>query len=507
MDYKIVIPSYKRADILRQRTIQMLMNYNIPMEKVYVFVVQEELNEYKNVLPNQCNIIVGVKGVARLRDFIGNYFDDGQALVSLDDDIVGLHQLDTITESKTKPLKDLETLIYDTFFKLNVHELNLAGIYPVNNYYFMKDTETTDLRFIIGQFKIYYNKKHLEKRNFYLLEDFETTLKYYLNDGGVLRLNYISIEANIHTLRGGIEDRTLPKKKIEVKEFKEKYHNYCDIKYRNNGDVDVRLFKTPPPTILTTLWIGENINPIVELAWLSWIKQGYKVNVYISNLAKGNLHKSLKQFINTKLFFKNALKIMEFKTGEEILPFSDLWRYKFLNEKGGIWIDCDMILLDQLPNQEFIITTEHTFQSGGRKSKLKCKPNIGILKFNKNNIVLSNTIKRIEKYSINDKPQFTDNMKIFQGELKKHNLEEFYIEPNMTCGIPWWDHTEIYQNVESYTTKYEVPVVSSEWLLNNAFALHCWENFTIGNKIDVADCDNESIFGTIRHQYRQTLHI
>ena len=45
------------------------------------------------------------------------------------------------------------------------------------------------------------------------MEDFETTLKYYLNDGGVLRLNNICINANIQTLRGGIEDRRLEKKK------------------------------------------------------------------------------------------------------------------------------------------------------------------------------------------------------------------------------------------------------------------------------------------------------
>ena len=47
---------------------------------------------------------------------------------------------------------------------------------------------------------------------------------------------------------------------------------------------------TPKPLTLTTLWVGENINPIVELAWLSWLKQGYKVYVYVSNIIKENLN-------------------------------------------------------------------------------------------------------------------------------------------------------------------------------------------------------------------------
>ena len=500
-DYCIVIPSFKRHDIICSRTIQMLMDYKIPMDKVYVFVVKEEFNAYKKVLPKLCNIVIGVQGVNKQRDFIGSYFEDGQPLLSLDDDIVSLDQLDTENPTKTHKVECLDTLVYETFIKLNTYELNLAGVYPVNNYYFLKEKDTTDLRFIIGQFKIYYNKHHLEKRQFYLLEDFETTLKYYLNDGGVLRLNNICINANIQTLRGGIEDRTIEKKQTEVDEFKKKYSNYCEIKNKDNGDVDVRLLKNPIPIELTALWIGETINPIVELAWLSWIKQGYLVNVYVSNLNKGKLHKSLRKFINTKLFFKNALKIMEFKTGEEILPFSDLWRYKFLHRFGGIWIDSDMILLDQIPHREFIITTEHTFQSGGRRSKLSYKPNIGILKFNKNNEVLLNTIKRIEKYSLIDAPQFTDNMKLFQTELKKNDYEKYYIEPNMTCGVPWWNYKEIYEDTAIYTTKYNVEVKTKEYLLRCAFALHCWENFTIGNKIDVVGCSPQSLFGTIQRHY------
>tara|TARA_R110002167_G_scaffold71882_6_gene202635 strand:+ start:94 stop:1611 length:1518 start_codon:yes stop_codon:yes gene_type:complete len=503
MDYKIVIPSFKRHDIICSKTIGLLIDYKIPMDKVYVFVVEEEFNKYKSVLPNLCNIVIGVKGVARQRDFIGSYFEDGQPLLSLDDDIVSLDQLDIENTTKTKPIKCLDTLVYETFYKLDTHELNLAGLYPVNNYYFLKEKDTTDLRFIIGQVKIYYNKKHLEKRQFYLLEDYETTLKYYLNDGGVLRLNNICINANIDTLKGGIEDRTLEKKKEEVARFKKKYDNYCEIKTKDNG-LDIRLLKTPTLTTLTALWIGKVINPIVEVAWLSWLKQGYKVCVYISNLDKGKLHKSLRKFINNRLVFKNALKIMEFKTGEEILPFSDLWRYKFLAQEGGIWIDSDMILLDQLPHQEFIITTEHTFQSGGRRSKLTYKPNIGILKFNKNNDMLLRTIKRIEKYSLIDAPQFTDNMKLFQTELKKEDYEKYYIEPNMTCGVPWWDFQELYEDKGIYTTKYNVEVKSKNWLLTNAFALHCWEHFTIGNKIDVLGCPPQSLFGTIRNHYQDT---
>ena len=465
MDYKIVIPSFKRHDIICSRTIGLLIDYKIPMDKVYVFVVEEEFNKYKSVLPNLCNIVIGVKGVARQRDFIGSYFEDGQPLLSLDDDIVSLDQLDTENTTKTKPIKCLDTLIYETFYKLDTHELNLAGLYPVNNYYFLKEKDTTDLRFIIGQVKIYYNKKHL-------------------------------------TLSGGIEDRTIEKKKEEVERFKKKYDNYCDIKCKDNGDMNVRLFKNPTPIELTALWVGKTINSLVELSWLSWLKQGYRVNIYNVNIIKADLPKSLRKFFNNKLFFKNALKIMPFDSGEEILPLSDLWRYKFLYQKGGIWMDSDMILLDQLPNQEFIITTEHTFQAGAFRSKLLYKPNIGILKFAKGNKLLEEVIDKIEKTNLVAKSQYCDNMKIFQRLLLKHDYKDYYIEPNMTCGVPWWNMKELYEDIDDYTLKYKVEVKNKNWLLTNAFALHCWGNFSRGNKIDIDNCSMNSIFKTIHSHYR-----
>ena len=110
----------------------------------------------------------------------------------------------------------------------------------------------------------------------------------------------------------------------------------------------------------------------------------------------------------------------------------------------------------------------------------------------------------VEKYSLIDAPQFTDNMKLFQTELKKEDYEKYYIEPNMTCGVPWWDFKELYEDKGIYTTKYNVEVKTKNWLLTNAFALHCWEHFTIGNKIDVLGCPSASIFGTIRNHYQDT---
>ena len=94
MDYKIVIPSKGRFDSINKKTMKVLNDYDIDFEKVYVFVIEEEFDKYKEVLPVKCNIVIGVDGINKQRDFIGSYFVDGQPLVSLDDDISALYRLD-----------------------------------------------------------------------------------------------------------------------------------------------------------------------------------------------------------------------------------------------------------------------------------------------------------------------------------------------------------------------------------------------------------------------------
>ena len=79
---KIVIPSYNRDRI---QTLDHLKNYD-----VYIFVVEEEYDKYLSLYPEH-NIIVGVKGIMNQRNFITDYFDDGEILVCMDDDIINFY--------------------------------------------------------------------------------------------------------------------------------------------------------------------------------------------------------------------------------------------------------------------------------------------------------------------------------------------------------------------------------------------------------------------------------
>lgn len=226
MNYKIVIPSHKRSDIIGNKVLTMLEKYHILRSNIYIFVEQSEIETYTNALPGY-NIIKGAKGIGKQRETISKYFGEGEWIVSLDDDVVEIYE-------HKNPLKDLNKFIMNTIEKLKSKNLTLCGIYPVNNYFFCQSTTTFDLRFCIGQFKIFKNIKEVETRSYELLEDYQNTIMHYLYSGGVMRYNYIRVNANYNRGTGGLKEyRTLERKCEEVEDFTNEFSEFC--KAKKNG--------------------------------------------------------------------------------------------------------------------------------------------------------------------------------------------------------------------------------------------------------------------------------
>tara|TARA_R110002126_G_scaffold141309_1_gene286390 strand:- start:65 stop:817 length:753 start_codon:yes stop_codon:yes gene_type:complete len=227
---KFVIPSLSRYNIINNKTLKLLSDYNISKKVIYVFVIQEEFELYRAEIDKDINIVIGVKGISEQRAFISNYFNEGEKLVSLDDDITKILKLQGKILLKLDSLKDL---CEEAFMKLNGR--GVAGVYPTKNPYYMSDTISSDLKFCIGQMRMFYNTQAIENsRNYTLLEDYETSLKYWL-DKKIIRFNNIALEADFNKLAGGLMsicNRDFYTKQLEVDRFYEQYKPYCYISDR-----------------------------------------------------------------------------------------------------------------------------------------------------------------------------------------------------------------------------------------------------------------------------------
>lgn len=250
MKFKIVIPSYNRIELLKERTLSFLEKHKMSKKLIYIFVVREEYTKYREELHDDYNIIIGKKGISNQRGFISEYFDEGVPLVSMDDDIKEIHELfiNSNDKKKLRPLPEggFKQLLFMTFKEMTQRSIRMCGFYPVKNAFFMSRTTSLDLKFCIGQFRLFYNFREIEtNRKYTLLEDYETTLKYFLyDDSKIMRKNYICMEADYNRLPGGLSDTADRRYIVKEKEVNDFYHDfqvYCFIKERPPDRIDIGL--------------------------------------------------------------------------------------------------------------------------------------------------------------------------------------------------------------------------------------------------------------------------
>ena len=107
-DYIIAIPTYNRPLIIINKTLKLLKEYDIPNDKIIIFVKdQEQMNLYKDIILNYNLVLTGASGIMETRNTIQSFFyyeTTYTNVVYIDDDIDSLWDMD-------KKLEDLDSFI------------------------------------------------------------------------------------------------------------------------------------------------------------------------------------------------------------------------------------------------------------------------------------------------------------------------------------------------------------------------------------------------------------
>jgi len=256
-DYVVCIPSYKRAETCGKKTLAMLKKNHISASDIYVYVANnEEYEEYKKVLdPNSYNkLIVGIKGLVPQRQFIMEQWKEGQHIVFFDDDIESID----MSISKLFKGKTLDYFFKYAFNECKQQKSSIWGVYPVFNPFFRKarDEMSTCLNYIVGAFYGIINRPTLKSIQLTITkengqkEDVERTIKYFIEDGIVLRFNRIGFITKYYGKSGGLgtfEDRLQPMLEASNK-IKAAYPEYGNVSAKKTGMTEFKLKKIPATT-------------------------------------------------------------------------------------------------------------------------------------------------------------------------------------------------------------------------------------------------------------------
>jgi hypothetical protein len=252
MDYQIAIPSYKRADLLKKATLATLVRYGADKDRITIFVANEEQAEQYRAVVGDYRIIVAEVGLLNARRFYHNYYPLGTPLLNLDDDVYDIKQRNN--QDKLEVYSGtIDDLVELGFNLCEQSGAKLWGINPVGNGYFMKDWSVVGLRYICGNFHGNYAGDTAvvgldRPSNLSSGEDYETTIRSFLANGAVVRIEWLTPTTKYFAAGGidaevkdkGIEDRQIEHTK-ELQAIIERYPHLASPQVKSGGIFNVRL--------------------------------------------------------------------------------------------------------------------------------------------------------------------------------------------------------------------------------------------------------------------------
>ena len=133
--------------------------------------------------------------------------------------------------------------------------------------------------------------------------------------------------------------------------------------------------------MINGLWIGPELSGMEQLSIKSFLNNGYPFHLYayedVKNVPQGTKIMDANNILPEEKIFKNPLQ-------DSFSFFANLFRYKLLYERGGIWTDMDIICLDKIPESDYIFAGERIkkgFKTQANCCFIKTPPKTDIMKW------------------------------------------------------------------------------------------------------------------------------
>ncbi|HYI12323.1 MAG TPA: hypothetical protein VEK57_24935 [Thermoanaerobaculia bacterium] len=106
---------------------------------------------------------------------------------------------------------------------------------------------------------------------------------------------------------------------------------------------------------IQTLWIGPRLSVMEQLALSSFVHHGHQVDLYtydeVANVPEGVTVRNGNAILPASMIF-------QYREHQSYSGFSNFFRYRLLLERGGCWVDTDLVAL-----RPFSFAEDHVFSS------------------------------------------------------------------------------------------------------------------------------------------------
>tara|TARA_R110000744_G_scaffold133366_1_gene241724 strand:- start:285 stop:1067 length:783 start_codon:yes stop_codon:yes gene_type:complete len=244
---------------------------------------------------------------------------------------------------------------------------------------------------------------------------------------------------------------------------------------------------------VSSLWYGRELREMELYCIKSYINRGYifKLYIYDSYLYKNSLP--------SDIVVADAGDILPYSEvylhDNSICPFADYWRYNMMYKTGETWTDMDMLMINDLPDDDIIISSEYMNKTGAFKCVDDYRPNIGLLRFPVGDPFLKHLIEKCRISKVNHN---ISNMIIFRKLLKKYDYEKYVSKPSAYCPVGWQFATHLYKTpYHKLSSKFGVDKPNLFEILENSYCVHLWNNIHNNKSIDSTQYVDNCLYSTL----------
>ena len=187
--------------------------------------------------------------------------------------------------------------------------------------------------------------------------------------------------------------------------------------------------------VIQTLWVGNTLSVMERLSLSSFVNNGHETHLYtyenIDNVPAGVLVKDGREILPEDMIF-------EYRDHKSFSGFSNYFRYKLLTDKGGYWIDTDIVCLKPFNFSEpFIFCSEEVLPlNQGNMHVGSC-----LIKAPKGNILTKSAFEKCMSKKAEELVWGEIGPKLVKEMVEKYNMQSFVKPPEWFCPIPGiaWD--------------------------------------------------------------------
>lgn len=241
--------------------------------------------------------------------------------------------------------------------------------------------------------------------------------------------------------------------------------------------------------VIQSLWIGKKLSNLEQLCISSFLKNGHPFHLYaydnVKHLPQGTKIKDASNIIPPD-------KIFRYKENGSFAGFSNIFRYKLLLEKGGWWVDTDVICL-----HPFLFKFEHLFAS---EYSIELNANIVascIIKSPIGSEIMEYCYDLSSKRNPEELRWGEIGPKLVTKAVIKFGMQKFVAAPYLFCPIEPMKWHLLVEDIPDDSQRKSIAT-----LLKQSYAIHFWNEFWRQNKVKKnGDFPRNSIYETLKSKY------